>query len=193
MAINCTECGEPVAPSAEFCPACLATIVPASVAQEAAATPAPPQKSATPLIIGAFVGGLLLAGAAWQFSRDKEPGAPQPTIVREPAPQAPVSPQAIIPPQPAPVDAPTIPSAVVQDATSAETSDSFDWRPANLDTSGDNWVALRSEPDLRGSRLDKLGPNVRFRVLAKRGGWWKVELSDGRTGWVSAKYVGRAQ
>lgn len=61
--------------------------------------------------------------------------------------------------------------------------------PVALDQSGDNWVALRSEPLFRGYRLAKLGPNARFRIIGSESGWSKVELPDNSSGWILSKYV----
>jgi hypothetical protein len=66
----------------------------------------------------------------------------------------------------------------------------FDSYPVNLDPHGDDWIALRSEPDGLGIRLDKLGPQTRFAVLERQGEWSRVRLPDGRAGWVSSPYVG---
>jgi hypothetical protein len=63
--------------------------------------------------------------------------------------------------------------------------------PVNLDPNGDYWLALRSEPSVStGVRLAKLGPDTLFRVEERSGEWTKVELADGRTGWVASQYVG---
>jgi hypothetical protein len=62
--------------------------------------------------------------------------------------------------------------------------------PINLDASGDNWVALRSEPNGQGVRLDMLGPNAQFRVLESQGQWSRVAMPDGRTGWVANHFIG---
>jgi hypothetical protein len=66
----------------------------------------------------------------------------------------------------------------------------FQAYPINLDPHGDNWIALRSEPDGLGIRLDKLGPQTRFAVLERQGEWSRVQLPDGRAGWVSSHYIG---
>jgi hypothetical protein len=191
MAKICSECGEQVDPNAEFCPACLATIETAAPPVTPQPQPAPvappppafqaPARSNAPLIIGAFVGGLLLAGAAWRLTATKEPEAPPVASAPATPTQVPAAPTAA-PAQPAPQ-----PEVIAQ-----VSSDSFDWQPANLDPNGDNWLAFRSQPDLKGVRIDKLEQSARFRVLEKRERWWKVELTDGRQGWVSAKYVGPA-
>jgi hypothetical protein len=62
--------------------------------------------------------------------------------------------------------------------------------PVNLKASGDNWVALRSEPSGQGVRLDMLGPNAQFRVLESQGEWSRVAMPDGRTGWVASHFIG---
>ncbi len=211
MTINCTECGEQIEAGSEFCHVCLVSVSatpeprpklvePVIVPVPPAPPPAPiPAKSAAPWIAAAFVGGLSIACLGYFVMQNKQPApSPQVVVVREtpvapkggevtapnPAPQAP---QAVVKPKPLPVTE-TAPQA----DEPTETGDEFRWQPANLDPAGDNWVALRSEPGMRGVRLDKLGPEARFRVLARHNGWWKVELSDGRQGWVAARFIGRA-
>lgn len=59
-----------------------------------------------------------------------------------------------------------------------------------LDTNGDNWLALRSEPSIkRGSRLMKMGPETLLTVLERKGGWVRVRTLAGDAGWASAKYI----
>lgn len=63
--------------------------------------------------------------------------------------------------------------------------------PVGLDPAGDNWVALRSLPSAReGARLARLGPDALFVELGRSGEWVNVRLPDGRTGWISARFIG---
>ncbi|HEX4196443.1 MAG TPA: TIR domain-containing protein [Caulobacteraceae bacterium] len=75
-------------------------------------------------------------------------------------------------------------------AASGATPLVFQSYPINLDPHGDNWIALRSEPDGLGIRLDKLGPRAQFAVVERQGEWSRVQLPDGRAGWVSSHYIG---
>lgn len=81
-------------------------------------------------------------------------------------------------------------SILRMESSSSTTRQLYLSHPVNLDPNGDNWVALRSEPEFRGYRMDKLGPNARFRIVLERNGWTNVELPDGRKGWISSRFVG---
>ena len=58
-----------------------------------------------------------------------------------------------------------------------------------LDPQGDNWLALKSAPDIRSKRLMKLGPDTLLTLIERKGPWLKVQLADGKQGWVSSAYV----
>lgn len=60
---------------------------------------------------------------------------------------------------------------------------------SGLDPQGDNWLALKQGPDLKSARLRKLPPGTPLTILDTRGGWYRVELSDGTRGWVSGRFV----
>jgi hypothetical protein len=62
--------------------------------------------------------------------------------------------------------------------------------PVNLNPNGDNWLALRSEPDFRGYRIMKMGPETLFTVLEEQGDWAHIRLRTGETGWAAKAYVG---
>ncbi len=60
---------------------------------------------------------------------------------------------------------------------------------AGLNPRGDNWLALKTGPSIDASRIAKLPPNTFLKVVSKEGEWLRVELEDGRTGWVFSKFV----
>jgi Bacterial SH3 domain len=62
--------------------------------------------------------------------------------------------------------------------------------PINLDPNGDNWLALRSEPALRGYRMMKMGPQTLFTVFEVQGDWAHIRLRTGETGWAAKAYIG---
>jgi hypothetical protein len=63
--------------------------------------------------------------------------------------------------------------------------------PINLDPNGDNWLALRSEPDgHRGVRLMKIGPETLFTVIGQSGNWVHIRLRSGQIGWAYKSYIG---
>jgi len=90
----------------------------------------------------------------------------------------------------APASAATTPSPSPPTTEGANSGSRFDSYPTGLNPMGDNWLALRSAPGGEGVRLDKLGPDARFAVLERDGDWLRVQLPDGRTGWVASRYVG---
>lgn len=59
-----------------------------------------------------------------------------------------------------------------------------------LNPQGDNWLALKTEPNLRSRRIAQLGPETLLVSDGTRvGEWLKVETLDGRNGWVAAKFT----
>ncbi len=58
-----------------------------------------------------------------------------------------------------------------------------------LDPQGDNWLALKSAPNLNAPRLAKLPPDTLLTVLGQQGGWLRVRLRNGSEGWTAARYV----
>lgn len=87
-------------------------------------------------------------------------------------------------------------------------------RVIGLNPRGDNFLAVKSGPDLRATRIDKLGPNARVLVCdSTRDGTWSGIVYDGggsassrcgvftpiavarpyrgpcQSGWVSSKYL----
>lgn len=59
-----------------------------------------------------------------------------------------------------------------------------------LDPNGDNWLALRPEPNMASPRSAKLGPETLLISDGTRvGQWLKVETLDGRKGWVAARFT----
>jgi len=62
--------------------------------------------------------------------------------------------------------------------------------PTNLNPSGDNWLALRTDPGPGGVRTMKMGPDTLFTVLGEQGDWARVRLRTGETGWAAKAYIG---
>ena len=59
-----------------------------------------------------------------------------------------------------------------------------------LDPSGDNWLALRSDPSTtRGRILRKMGPDTLLKVLDRRGKWFRVRLLSGEQGWAYSGFI----
>lgn len=54
----------------------------------------------------------------------------------------------------------------------------------------DEWLALRGAPSTSyGGRRAKLAEGTKMVVLRKEGVWRKVQVADGRIGWVHAAYI----
>ncbi len=79
---------------------------------------------------------------------------------------------------------------VAAPAESAPARAQYEHFVTGLDPLGDNWLALKAEPDIRSKRLAKLPPDIPLRVIGRSGRWAGVELKDGRFGWVAIEYVG---
>lgn len=59
-----------------------------------------------------------------------------------------------------------------------------------LDATGDNFLALRSEPSTeQGIRLLKMGSDTLLEVTSSQGSWRRVRLRSGQTGWAYGKYI----
>jgi hypothetical protein len=59
-----------------------------------------------------------------------------------------------------------------------------------LNPQGDNWLALKMEPNLQSRRIAQLGPDTLMTSDGtKVGQWTKVETLDGRYGWVATRHV----
>ncbi len=58
-----------------------------------------------------------------------------------------------------------------------------------LDPHGDNWLALKSAPNLNSNRIDKLTPNTKLIYLGRSGHWISVRTLKGVFGWVYDRYV----
>jgi hypothetical protein len=64
------------------------------------------------------------------------------------------------------------------------------YHPINLDPAGDNWLALKDEPNINSRRIMKMGPDTLFTVIGRSGPWLKVQLRSGQVGWAHSSYVG---
>ncbi len=59
-----------------------------------------------------------------------------------------------------------------------------------LNAKGDNWLALKAEPNLQSQRIAQLGPDTQLYSDGTRVGLWlKVETPDGQRGWVAARFT----
>lgn len=54
-------------------------------------------------------------------------------------------------------------------------------------------VTVRAGNGMKNTALFQLHDGAEFKILEQDGDWFKVELGDGKRGWVPSKYVGRCQ
>lgn len=52
-----------------------------------------------------------------------------------------------------------------------------------------NFLRVRDKPNLNGKELARVSPGDKLIILEELVGWYKVRLSDGKEGYVSASYV----
>jgi len=58
-----------------------------------------------------------------------------------------------------------------------------------LDPRGDNWLALKSAPNINAPRLAKMPPDTLLTVVARQGSWLHVRLRNGSEGWAASRYI----
>jgi len=55
------------------------------------------------------------------------------------------------------------------------------------------YLNVRSEPATSGTVLVKVNPGETYPYLSKKSGWYNIQLSNGKTGWVLGQYVTEVQ
>lgn len=58
-----------------------------------------------------------------------------------------------------------------------------------LDTTGDNFLSMRTGPGTKYSEVARMRPGTSMTVSGSNGRWLKVRLSNGMDGWTFSKYV----
>jgi len=51
------------------------------------------------------------------------------------------------------------------------------------------WARVRTEPNLTAEELTKVNDGESFTLIEESTGWYKIILTDGRTGWISSQYA----
>lgn len=51
------------------------------------------------------------------------------------------------------------------------------------------FLRVRKDNNLNSAELSRVYPNENFDLLEETTGWFKIKLSDGKTGWVSSQYA----
>lgn len=55
------------------------------------------------------------------------------------------------------------------------------------------WLRVREEANASSAEVVKVKPKERYELLEEKEGWYKIDLSGGKTGWISAKYAEKLQ
>jgi hypothetical protein len=51
------------------------------------------------------------------------------------------------------------------------------------------WLRVRAGADSNGAEVARVNPGEKFKLLSEVTGWYQIDLGNGKTGWVSAKYA----
>lgn len=51
------------------------------------------------------------------------------------------------------------------------------------------WLRVRFEPTLGASEAAKINPGTSYEVLESKAGWYKIEYTKGKMGWISSNYA----
>lgn len=51
------------------------------------------------------------------------------------------------------------------------------------------FLRVRENPSTAGSEIGRVNPGEEYELLEEQNGWYKIKLSDGKTGWVSGQYA----
>lgn len=57
---------------------------------------------------------------------------------------------------------------------------------------GTGFLRVRSEPTINSSESAQVKPGDKFEVLDQDSGWYKINYTDSKTGWVSGQYVDKS-
>jgi len=51
------------------------------------------------------------------------------------------------------------------------------------------WLRVRNDPNVNATEAAKINPGDVFEIISEQSGWYKIEYSKGKLGWVSGQYV----
>ena len=54
-------------------------------------------------------------------------------------------------------------------------------------------ITVRAGNGINSTALFQLHDGAEFKIIEQDGDWFKVELGDGKRGWVQSKYIGKCQ
>jgi uncharacterized protein YgiM (DUF1202 family) len=55
------------------------------------------------------------------------------------------------------------------------------------------WLRVRSEPSSSGSEVGLVNPGEKYPLLEESTDWYKIDLGNNKSGWVSAKYASKVE
>lgn len=55
------------------------------------------------------------------------------------------------------------------------------------------WLRVRKTASNTAEELGKVKPKEKYKLIEELSGWYKIDLGDGRQGWVSAKYAEKSE
>lgn len=55
------------------------------------------------------------------------------------------------------------------------------------------WLRVRKTASNTAEELGKVKPKEKYKLIEESEGWYKIDLGDGRQGWVSAKYAEKSE
>lgn len=54
---------------------------------------------------------------------------------------------------------------------------------------GTGWLRVRSEASLNGEEIGRVNVGEKYKIAEEVEGWYKITLTDGKTGWISSQYA----
>ena len=51
------------------------------------------------------------------------------------------------------------------------------------------WLNVRESASSSGVAITKINPGEKYKLLEENNGWYKIDLGNGKSGWISAKYA----
>jgi len=54
------------------------------------------------------------------------------------------------------------------------------------------WLRVRDEASAEGKEIKRINSGEKYRFLEEKNSWYKIDLGDGKNGWISAKYAAKS-
>ncbi len=62
-------------------------------------------------------------------------------------------------------------------------------KKVKIKTTETGWLRVREEPNGNSKEITKVNPNEIYTLLEEKDDWQKIDLGNGKNGWISAKYA----